>query len=141
MPDKTPTGRTRSLIKYAAMLATTIACGIVFAVLGGLLYAAIATGDDAGFARLGNFLLGSIAGYAVGLIFGVWLAARLLRRPGTSWQASLGAVIGIAVIMALAEPLSLNRNQDALISLLLFVPALFAVIGHQIKIKWRRGRG
>jgi hypothetical protein len=138
MPDKPPAGRAVSLIKYAAMLAITIVCGVVFAILGGLLYAAVATGDDVGFASLGNFLLGAIAGYALGLIFGVWLAGRLTRRPGTSWQATFGAVIGIVLIMLLAEPLSLNTNQDLLVSLLLFVPALFAVIGHQLKINWRR---
>jgi len=138
MSEKPPAKSTRGLVKYAAMLAITIVCGIVFAILGGLLYAAIASADDVGFASLGNFLLGAIAGYAVGLIFGVWLAGRLMRRPGTSWQATFGAVVGIGLIMLLAEPFSINSNQDLLLSLVLFVPALFAVIGHQLKIKWRR---
>ena len=120
------------------MLVITMACGLAAAAIGGAAYASLGPGGDIGFARLGNFLMGAIAGYVVGVIIGIWLAARLLRRPGISWRASLGAVLGVAVVMALVEPLRINANQGLLLALLLVVPALCALIGHQVK--FNRGR-
>jgi len=138
MPDKMPAKRGFGARKFALMLAITVVCGVVIALIGGWLFAEVITVDDVGFARLGNFLLGMVAGYALGLIFGVWLAARLLHRPGRSWQSAFGAVIGVALVMLLSEPLSLSNNQALLLAVLVVVPALFAVIGHGLRFSRRR---
>ena len=138
MPDKLTAKPAAGIGRYALMLLVTIVCGVLFAALCGWLFAEIITVDDIGFARLGNFLLGGIVGYALGLVFGVWLAARLLHRPGRLWRASIGAAVGVALVLLLAEPLSLNTNQGLLMGLLLVIPALLAVVWHQMRLT-RRG--
>jgi uncharacterized membrane protein YeaQ/YmgE (transglycosylase-associated protein family) len=138
MSEKTPETRSAVIRRTALMLLITMVCGVVIAALGGWFFATVITRDDIGFAALGNLLLGMAGGYTLGLMLGVWLAGRLLHRPGRAWQGTFGAVAGVALVMLLAEPLSLNRNQGVLLGLLLVLPALFAVIGHQIRFTRRR---
>jgi hypothetical protein len=88
--------------------------GVVIAFLGAVVGGALSgnRGLESVAATLGGMLLGFPLGTGIAMGFVVY---RLHRHP-RPWLGVVGAIIGIALVVLLAEPTGLNRNTELLMS-------------------------
>jgi phosphate/sulfate permease len=83
-------------------------------------------------------MFGSVLACPAGFTCGIWLAAVRLHAPHSTWKAAVGAVLGIAAVLLLAEPLRLNQDSRVLGTLLYLVPSVLALVGFNLP---RRDKG
>jgi uncharacterized membrane protein len=74
-------------------------------------------------------LVGSVLACPVGFVAGMWLVAWRLRVPHNLWRGIFGAVLGLVLVLLLAEPLRLNQDSRLMVTLLYLVPSVAALFG------------
>jgi hypothetical protein len=121
----------------AEALAGAIA-GLALATGVGLAGARLFAGSADGWGDLIGAIVGMIIGYTIGVSIGVSLAGRLLRRPGSFWAALAGGVVGVALVLLLAEPLRLNSSAPLLQSSLAIVAPLLATLAFNAGARLKR---
>ena len=89
----------------------------------------LGSGASNGWGDIIGALFGSVLAFPVGFVAGMWLVAWRLRLPHSPWRGILGAVLGLALVFLLAEPLHLNRDSRVMGTLLYLVPSLAALFG------------
>lgn len=102
--------------------------GFALAAAIGFAGARAMSGSASGFGDLIAAILGALIGYTMGASAGVYLAARLLGRPGSFWLALAGAIAAAALVLLLAEPLRLNVNPAILQTTLAVAAPLLAAL-------------
>lgn len=127
-----------SLTTMLLELAAGTVLGGCFLIAGGWLGAALGRGTNGGWGDVVGALFGSVLAYPVGLVCGMWLAATRLHAPHSLWRAAVGAVVGIAAVLLLAEPLRLNRDSRVLGTLMYLIPTVLALASFNLP---RRGQG
>ncbi len=117
-------------------LCTTLLGVVAGAFLGGCMLllgswagAKLGAGASSGWGDIVGALFGSVLAFPVGFVAGMWLVARRLHLPHSLWRGILGAVLGLALVFLLAEPLHLNQDSRVMGALLYLAPSLFALIG------------
>lgn len=108
----------RFLVFGSSLIGAGVLGGIGYGaglLLGGLL--------GGGMLDLALGVMGLILGIALGGgLAASWAARRLGLGPRSAWLW-LGAVLGVAVVMLLAEPLRLNQNSILLLVVVFLTPA------------------
>ena len=89
----------------------------------------LGSGASNGWGDIIGALFGSVLAFPVGFVAGMWLVAWRLRLPHSLWRGILGAVLGLALVFLLAEPLHLNQDSRVMGTLLYLVPSLAALFG------------
>jgi uncharacterized membrane protein len=116
-------------------LRTTFLELVVGVVLGGCMLlgswvgAKLGSGTSTGWGDIIGALFGSVLAYPVGFVAGLWLVAWQLHFPHSLWRGIFGAVLGLLVVLLLAEPLRLNRDSRVMVALLYLVPSVAALLG------------
>jgi ABC-type sugar transport system permease subunit len=59
----------------------------------------------------------------------MWLVAWRLRLPHSLWRGIFGAVLGLVLVLLLAEPVRLNQDSRVMVTLLYLVPSVAALFG------------
>jgi hypothetical protein len=106
--------------------------GFVVAVPG-LLIGARVGNSFGGFGDLVGAIAGMIFGYPLGVALGVLVFSRVFKFPGSPWLGALGAVLGMAVVLILAEPLNLNNNSNLMLGSMFLGTSLLATWGFHLK--------
>ena len=88
-----------------------------------------------GWSDLIGSVMGALAGYALGAPLGVIAAAALLRQRGRPLLSLLGGVLGGVAVLALAEPLRLNRESGVLVLAYAVVVLVGALAGFHMRRK------
>jgi len=112
---------------------------IVFigSVLGELLFmvAGILLGSVTGrlggmgdFADLGLAILGALIGCALGSGIGAHLTRRRISGKSSWGLALLGGILGVTIVMILAEPFHLNQVPWLMWGLMILLPPILAVL-------------
>ena len=112
--------------------------GLACAAIVGLAGARLFANASSGWGDLIAGILGAIIGYTVGVSLGVYRAGRRLSRRGRYWPALLGAVLGAALVLLVAEPLRLNANPAVLQGFLIAIPPLLATLAFNVGLKLRK---
>jgi len=97
--------------------------------LGSWVGAKLGSGASSGWGDIIGALFGSVLAFPVGFVAGMWLVARRLRFPHSLWRGIFGAVLGLVLVLLLAEPLRLNRDSRVMGTLLYLVPSVAALFG------------
>ena len=100
--------------------------GVVAAFLGGTLGSMLST--DQGMASLASAVGGMLLAFPLGVGIGMGLVAHWLYRHKRPWLGVVGALVGIFLIMLLAEPTRLNVNPTLLLTVTVIVCCLAALI-------------
>ena len=126
------TGRTAFLAVVLGGVVGGVVLGLPAAAVGRMLGQPATTG----WGDLVGVLLGALLGYPVGVATGATLTSRRLQRGGSPWPALLGSVVGVGLVLVLAEPLRLNQSPLLLAGLFLLLPPVLAALA----LQWRRQR-
>jgi uncharacterized membrane protein len=97
--------------------------------LGSWVGAKLGSGASNGWGDIIGALFGSVLAFPVGFVAGMWLVAWRLRFPHSLWRGIFGAVLGLVLVLLLAEPLRLNRDSRVMGTLLYLVPSVAALFG------------
>jgi len=97
--------------------------------LGSWVGAKLGSGASSGWGDIIGALFGSVLAFPVGFVAGMWLVARRLHFPHSLWRGIFGAVLGLVLVLLLAEPLRLNRDSRVMGTLLYLVPSVAALFG------------
>ncbi|APV45440.1 hypothetical protein Dform_02132 [Dehalogenimonas formicexedens] len=124
----------RTVKSFFGMALASALGGYAFAILGALIGSKIIDWNSyGGFGGLVGAIAGMILGYAIGVIFGILVFSKAFRYRGSIWLAGLGAILGMVLILGLAEPLNLNSNSNVMLWSLVVLTALFAAWGFHLK--------
>ena len=110
-------------------LVVGVVLGGCMLLLGSWVGAKLGSGASSGWGDIIGALFGSVLAFPVGFVAGMWLVARRLRFPHSLWRGIFGAVLGLVLILLLAEPLRLNRDSRVMGTLLYLVPSVAALFG------------
>jgi threonine/homoserine efflux transporter RhtA len=110
-------------------LVAGVVLGGCMLLLGSWVGMRLGSGASNGWGDIIGALFGSVLAFPVGFVAGMWLVAWRLRLPHSLWRGILGAVLGLALVFLLAEPLHLNRDSRVMGTLLYLVPSLAALFG------------
>jgi hypothetical protein len=134
--------RGRSIWAHSARLAAEAIGGTLVGLAGAALLgfagARLFAGASGGWADLIAAILGAIIGYTIGVSIGVYLLGRRLGTRGSYWLALLGSGLGAALVLLLAEPLSLNASPALLQGCLIAAVPILATLGFNLSPKARR---
>jgi len=97
--------------------------------LGSWAGAKLGAGASNGWGDIIGALVGSALAYPVGFVTGMWLVAWRLRLPHSLWRGIFEAVLGLVLVLLLAEPLRLNQDSRVMVTLLYLVPSVAALFG------------
>jgi hypothetical protein len=97
--------------------------------LGSWVGAKLGSGASNGWGDIIGALVGSVLAFPAGFVAGMWLVAWRLRVPHSLWRGIFGAVLGLVLVLLLAEPLRLNQNSRVMVTLLYLVPSVAALFG------------
>jgi uncharacterized membrane protein len=97
--------------------------------LGSWVGAKLGSGASNGWGDIIGALFGSVLAFPVGFVAGMWLVAWRLRFPHSLWRGIFGAVLGLVLVLLLAEPLRLNGDSRVMGTLLYLVPSVAALFG------------
>ena len=100
--------------------------------LGSWVGATLGTGASNGWGDIIGALFGSVLAFPVGFVAGMWVVAWQLRLPHSLWRGILGAALGLALVLLLAEPLRLNRDSRVMGALLYLVPRVASLFGFNL---------
>ena len=123
----------RKIFKLVLMTLGLGIIGIAFGLIGVLIGGKVLGGNSVGFASLGLAIGGIIVGYPTGIIVGIVLIRKVLHQRGSLLLGFLGSVIGVVVIMVLAEPLHLNSNTNLLLGTFLVIVPVFCLVGFYLR--------
>jgi hypothetical protein len=119
--------------------------GLPVALVGGFAAARLFAQSGNGWDDLIFAILGSIIGYTIGVSIGVYLIGRwlnsrdgILTKRRAYWLALLGSVLGVALVLLLAEPLRLNSNSSLLQALVFVCPPIIATLGFNMSLQARK---
>jgi hypothetical protein len=119
--------------------------GLPVALVGGFAAARLLAGSANGWDDLIYAILGLIIGYTIGVSIGVYLIGRwlngrdgILTKRRAYWLALLGSVLGVALVLLLAEPLRLNSNSSLLQALVFVCPPIIATLGFNMSLQARK---
>ena len=104
--------------------------GFIAGVLGGLLAAASFSGNTESMESLGVVIMGTIIGYPIGIALGLLVLRKLFRVNGSLIFGIVGGVVGVLLVLLLAEPLHLNLYTNVIVTFFLLVPPVLATIGY-----------
>jgi threonine/homoserine efflux transporter RhtA len=119
----------RSIWVTLLELVAGVVLGGCMLVLGSWAGAKLGSGASNGWGDIIGALFGSVLTYPVGFVAGMWLVAWRLRFPHSLWRGIFGAVLGLVLVLLLAEPLRLNRDSRIIGTLLYLVPSVVALFG------------
>ena len=115
------------------MVITIAIIGAIFGFLAALIGAQLLQDGAAGFGGLVGALAGMVIGYPIGVVIGIFLINKVIRYRGSLLFGAVGSIIGVVVIIGLAEPLGINNNPDLLWALILLLPPLLGTIGFHLR--------
>jgi len=110
-------------------LVVGVVLGGCMLLLGSWVGAKLGSGASSGWGDIIGALFGSVLAFPVGFVAGMWLVARRLHFPHSLWRGIFGAVLGLVLVLLLAEPLRLNRDSRVMGTLLYLVPSVAALFG------------
>jgi len=110
-------------------LVVGVVLGGCILLLGSWVGAKLGSGASTRWGDIIGALFGSVLAYPVGFVAGLWLVAWQLHFPHSLWRGIFGAVLGLLVVLLLAEPLRLNRDSRVMVALLYLVPSVAALLG------------
>jgi threonine/homoserine efflux transporter RhtA len=108
-------------------LVAGVVLGGCMLLLGSWVGAKLGSGASSGWGDIIGALFGSVLAYPVGFVAGMWLVAWRLHFPHSLWRGIFGAVLGLVLVLLLAEPLRLNRDSRVMGTLLYLVPSVAAL--------------
>jgi len=97
--------------------------------LGSRVGAKLGAGAGNGWGDIIGALVGSVLAHPIGFVAGMWLVAWRLRLPHSVWRGIFGAVLGLVLVLLLAEPLRLNQDSRLMVTLMYLVPSVAALFG------------
>jgi hypothetical protein len=109
--------------------------GGLLALIGGWVGPLITDEASNGWSDLVGSVLGALAGFALGMPLGVIAAGALLRRRGRALLCLVGGVVGGVAVLALAEPLQLNRQSGVLVAAYALMVLAGALVGFHMRRK------
>ena len=110
-------------------LAAGVVLGGCMLLLGSWVGAKLGSGASSGWGDIIGALFGSVLAFPVGFVAGMWLVTWRLHFPHSLWRGIFGAVLGLVLVLLLAEPLRLNRDSRVMGTLLYLVPSVAALFG------------
>lgn len=110
-------------------LVVGVVLGGCMLLLGSWVGAKLGSGASSGWGDIIGALFGSVLAFPVGFVAGMWLVAWRLHFPHSLWRGIFGAVLGLVLVLLLAEPLRLNRDSRVMGTLLYLVPSVAALFG------------
>jgi hypothetical protein len=116
------------------VLGTTVT-GLMLGFGAGFLLSYILKNNIAGWGGLVGAIMGIIVGYPLGIIIGQVIIKKGFHYEGSLLLGAIGAILGAALVMLLAEPLHLNVNSYVLFGTLFVVTTLLGTFGYHIKRK------
>lgn len=127
-----------TIIAYFAQVLGGALFGIALGGVAGLISARLFVGAGDGWGDLIAAIASAMIGYTVGVSFGVYVIGKRLGGRGSYWRALLGAVLGVVLVLLVAEPLHLNQNTTVLQAGLIVLPPIGATLGINMRHKARR---
>jgi len=121
------------LAVIAAQIIAGMVIGLLLGAAVGWLLARIVPARPGGFGDLIAGVIGAGAAYLIGVVVGVWLIGRQLRRPVAIGLVIGGALAGGALILLLAEPLRLNSNPTILQAAFIITAPALATLATQFR--------
>ena len=110
-------------------LVAGVVLGGCMLLLGSWAGAKLGSGASNGWGDIIGALFGSVLACPIGFVAGMWLVAWRLHLPHSLWRGIFGAVLGLVLVLLLAEPLHLNRDSRVMGTLLYLVPSVAALFG------------
>jgi len=86
--------------------------------------------DSAGFGALGLALGGAMLGYPLGAMSGLFIFKRVLRVKGSLPLGIIGALVGVAVPVAIASITNAGLEPDVLIVVYFITVPLLCALGY-----------
>ncbi len=123
----------RRLAAFAVVVLGVAVVGLLLGILAAFVGASLLQDDVAGFGGIVGAIAGFVIGYPIGVILGLLLVSRLFHYRGSLWLGAVGSILGGALVIGLAEPLSLNLSPGLLWASLLVLPPLLGTIGFHLK--------
>jgi uncharacterized membrane protein len=115
-------------------LVAGVVLGGCMLLLGSWVGAKLGAGASSGWGDIVGALFGSVLAYPVGFVAGIWVVAWRLHLPHSLWRGIFAAVLGVVLVLLLAEPLRLNRDSRVMVTLLYLVPSVAALIGFNQRV-------
>ena len=119
----------QSLRAMLLELVAGVVLGGCMLLLGSWVGVQLGSGASSGWGDIIGALFGSVLAFPVGFVAGMWLVAWRLHLPHSLWRGIFGAVLGLVLVLLLAEPLRLNRDSRVMGTLLYLVPSVAALFG------------
>jgi hypothetical protein len=125
----------KRLAIFVGMVLGTTVTGLMLGFGAGFLLSYILKNNIAGWGGLVGAIMGIIVGYPLGIIIGQVIIKKGFHYEGSLLLGAIGAILGAALVMLLAEPLHLNVNSYVLFGTLFVVTTLLGTFGYHIKRK------
>jgi hypothetical protein len=123
----------RKIVSVAMIIAGLAGAGFIVGIIGGYMGAASGTNDYTGFQSLAGTIIGTMAGYPVGVALGLLVLRKLFKVFGSMLFGIIGAVAGVLVVLVLAEPLHINLYSTGIVTFFILTPPVLATIGYFYK--------
>jgi uncharacterized protein YacL len=91
-----------------------------------------------GWGDLVGAVMGIVAGYPLGIIIGQVIIKKGFHFEGSLLLGVTGVILGVALVMLLAEPLHLNANSYVLFGTLFILTPLLGTFGYHLKGRNRK---
>jgi hypothetical protein len=104
----------------------------------GFLAAASCSKNSESMESLGAVIAWTIVGFPIGIALGLLVFRKVFKVGGSLVFGIAGGVVGVLLLLLLAEPLHLNIYTDALVIVFVLVPPAIATAGYFYKILWRK---
>lgn len=128
-----------SWLLFAGEVLAGALTGAIFAYLGGQIGGFWGVQDDAsGVEDIAGVILALVVTYPIGVAVGNTLYNIGFRRGSSFWFALSGSAAGVALILTLVEPLSLNLNTVLLWSIWALIPTVIAAIAVRVRVRMKR---
>ncbi len=133
--DFSPSAQPHRIGLLLLQLVLGVLAGGLLALCGGWIGPLFTHEASNGWSDLVGSVLGALAGYAMGAPLGVVAASRLLRQRGQPLLSVLVGVLSAVAVLALAEPLRLNRQSGVLVLAYAIVVLVGALAGFYMRRK------
>jgi hypothetical protein len=111
------------------------AAGIALAYAGGWVAGRLFQALNFGWGGLAGAILAALASYAIGVSTGVYVVGKRFNGRGSYWPALLGSALAAVLVLALAEPLRLNRSPSTLALAAIISAPIIATIAFNLSLR------
>ena len=124
---------TNKVIRFVLTAAGLGIVGVVFGIAGAFLGGRILGGSAVGFGAIGLAIGGILIGYPAGIIVGIILLKKLLRRRGSLLFGIIGGIAGAVITVLLAEPANLNADPNLLFGFFFLIVPILSLVGFNLR--------